>query len=169
MRRVAGAAISHAMSVLARLTSPQARTKRLTTLLRPSDSPAADWAMFVPTCFNAALDIQLTERITKVGGVKNKRLVWTQGNNFQFSVGDVLYDTPLAYERWSDALTALDCCVRVTGSTPQGVTFSVSQPSADRKTLRLISSHTMLQAQFVELLIYGAADGYKLPGFKAMK
>ena len=160
---VLGPAVDHARDVFERLTSTGASTKRLTTLLRPHDAAASDWTMFVPTCFNSALDILLTERIKKVGGVNTKTLVWTQGNNFQFSTGDTLYDTPLAYERWSGALGQLKCCVRVTSSTPNGLTFSISAPSEDRSSLRLISSHTLLQAEFVELLINGAAAGVRLP------
>jgi hypothetical protein len=157
------ATVDHARNVFARLTRTGASTKRLITLLRPHDSVALDWAMFVPTCFNAALDILQTERITKVNGGKTKMLMWTQGNNFQFSAGDTLYDTPLAYNRWSEALAELNCCVQVTSSTPRGVTFSMSAPCAERTKLTIISSYTLAQADFVELLINGAVGEVALP------
>ena len=64
--------VDNARAVFGRLTSTGGSTKRLTTLLRPHDAAANSWAIFVPTCFNAALDIVLTERIATVGAVKRK-------------------------------------------------------------------------------------------------
>src|ERR1019366_4498825 len=116
----------NSLQILDKLVKPEKqRQRRLSDLLRPPDIAAVDWFMFVPTCFNAALDIQQTTRIIE----KRETLQWTQGSTFSFSVGDIIYDTPKAYEKWSDALKHVRYCFHITDATP----VAPANGSAQRK------------------------------------
>ena len=59
-----------------------------------------DWAFHVPEYFNDALDIKLVSR------TKNfvEYAVWTQGANFSFDVGDMLYRNFDSYQKGTPAL-----------------------------------------------------------------
>ncbi|NQY27507.1 MAG: hypothetical protein HRT92_10065 [Piscirickettsiaceae bacterium] len=48
---------------------------------------ALGWKMYVPEAFKAALDIKLLPRIID----KKTEMVWTQGDNYDFHIGDVFY------------------------------------------------------------------------------
>lgn len=52
--------------------------------------------MWLPPAFNPALDIRQTPRIQD----KVSTMVWTQGNNFSFGLGDILYGADLGDDRW---------------------------------------------------------------------
>ena len=82
------------------------KNNRSTKLLKnPNSKTQKGWFIYVPPCFNDALDIKKTERV----GRENK-LVWTQGSSFFFKRGDTLYDTPEAYRIWSEALKSINYC-----------------------------------------------------------
>ena len=81
--------------------------------------------MHVPDTFNDALDIRLSEV------AKEPRPVWTQGANFSFALGDTVYDTPLAYKVWSEALQHIRTCIQVSQATP------VQPPTGGRRRNRL--------------------------------
>jgi len=78
--------------------------------------------MAVPEAFKDALDIKLTPRvIEKSSGHVNhvNRDIWTQGRFFAFSDGDILYDTPAAYDKvWKDALQVISLALQVCKSRP---------------------------------------------------
>ena len=57
-----------------------------------SNGAAVGYAMYVPEVFRAAL------------------------RHHDFRVGDAIYDTPVAYDRWSDALKCLRVCFNGDGS-----------------------------------------------------
>ena len=160
-----------ALKTLDTLVTPQEkRQKRLIELLRRPDVLTTDWFMFVPSCFNAALDIQETVRIIKDQGEKRGALQWTQGSKFSFSVGDVVYDTPRAYEKWSEALKHIRHCFHVRAATSVAPANGASQRSAGRVTFDLLipdksktkltlgSKHDMTQDEFVRLLIAGSSS-----------
>ena len=160
-----------ALNLLNLLRRQTGKEERLTELLRDPDSGATPgWSIHVPTCFNDALDIRQTQR--KVDG--KAVLTWTQGPNFGFSSGDVLYDRPEAYQQWSEALKHVTVCVQVraaspktldgTGgaSTPGIVTFDILKPTPDRKTLESEATHSLPQEAFVRFLITGT--GLPSPG-----
>ena len=69
--------------------------------MRPYDAlNTPNWKFRVPSCFNDALDIRLVSR--------TKNLVeyaaWTQGINFAFDAGDMLYRDQDTYEKGTPAL-----------------------------------------------------------------
>ena len=147
------------------------RENRLTTLLKDPLLDGCDgWYMYVPRCFNDALDIKLTERVVK--GQKNR--VWTQGSSFSFGVGDALYDTADAYKIWREALTSIDLCVQVKEATsvsvaedrqlrmPGSVTFAVFTPNVRRTQIVQRRSLTMSQDDFVRFLIEGPRSARNL-------
>lgn len=75
---------------------------------------AKGWGVAVSTCFRDALDIKQTDKV--IYGKKNR--VWTQGSTFSFSQGDILYDTPQAYERWETALQSISVAYQVLAGVP---------------------------------------------------
>ena len=66
------------------------RKERSTTLIADFEENgyAKGWHFQIPSAFRLALDIQMTPRI--VNG--NSEDTWTQGEGFNFSEGDLLYD-----------------------------------------------------------------------------
>ena len=140
------------------------REKRLRDLLRPADAADDDWFMHVPGVFNNALDIRLTEVVGE------RHPVWTQGGNFGFATGDTIYDTPLGYGPWDEALQHIRTCFHVSLATsvspPSGgssrrpgvVTFSVMMPNESKTALDTIRTCNATQDQFVHLLIAGFSD-----------
>ena len=151
----------------------QTRTKRLTDLLRPSDAEeTASWFMCVPSCFNNAIDIKLTPRKEKGEVI----LVWTQGSAFQFQSGDVIYDTPMAYAAWGEALGQFRLCVKVnqaigaapekkgakakevTPRNPGSVWFSVLTPDEQKKIIVGRGEFFLTQDDFVRFLIKGPEE-----------
>lgn len=154
-----------ALRLLDVLARQSGKEERSIDLLRGPDSGATPgWSFHVPTCFNDALDIRQTQR--KVDG--KSILTWTQGSNFGFNPGDVLYDTPQAYQQWSEAVSQIGLCIQVTAATPRSsgenggtrtsgtVTFEVLKPTVDRKALAIESSHSLSQEAFVRFLITGS-------------
>lgn len=150
------------LKILGKLeASSKTRERRLTTLIRSPDEADGDWFMHVPVSFNNALDIRRTER---VGSLES---VWTQGGNFSFAIGDTIYDTPRAYERWADALQHIGYCITVSQATavsPPTVTtprhsgyvgFNLSAPDASKTALTAIRAYAMTQDEFVRFLITG--------------
>lgn len=124
-------------------------TPREWCLLRSSYATnTPDWFMHVPKCFNAALDMQLLERR------KNQIpfLMWTQGNNFGFSQGDIIYRNP--YTGSSNApLLQIDSA----SSAGPGESGKRS-PGHVRFTWHFTGDDTtreMTQDEFVRLLISG--------------
>ena len=119
------------LRVLEALTrDPSKRERRSTELLRDPESPgSAGWAMYLPPCFNDALDIRRTTRIEDKVPVER----WTQGSTFGFRAGDILYDTPEAYQDWAAARPRLRACIQVRDATP----VTPAQPGAPRNPGRV--------------------------------
>lgn len=80
---------------------------------------------------------------------------------YSFARGDVLYDTPLAYQIWSEALRHIITCLEVTVATSSGaqssgmVSFLVSHPDATRSKLVKGREYSGSQAEFVQMLRSG--------------
>lgn len=69
-----------------------------------------DFKFTLPESFRDALDIKRTERV--FGGDTNS--VFTQGSNYAFKDGDVIYNTKEAYELdWNQALKSLGICLQI--------------------------------------------------------
>ena len=137
---------------------------RLLDLLRnPTEEQSEGWFMFVPGCFNEALDITLDQR--RSGG--HETLVWTQGPHFSFKTGDVLYDSRNGYRPWSDALKKMRLCVQVVEAMsagnageegerdPGSVALCAFSTNSSRTGLVELGQSTMSQDDFVEFLISG--------------
>ena len=75
---------------------------------------AKGWHMAVGTYFRDALDIKQTPKVTE----DRKTVIWTQGGTFAFCQGDILYDTPLAYQQWDAALQRIQGAYQVLESIP---------------------------------------------------
>lgn len=139
------------------------RERRFTELLRDPDHDAATgWFMCVPRCFNAALDIQSTERVVD----KVRRSTWTQGSSFSFSQGDSLYDVPRGEGPWFEALQRINLGVQIKSSLPAqqletGERFSgeleiaILIPDQSRSRIQEAARFKISQDDFVAFLISG--------------
>jgi hypothetical protein len=79
------------------------------------DGYAAGWKFAVPEAFRESLDIRYTPRQVD----KHIEYMWTQGTQFNFTTGDLLYDTPLAYNvEWNHALRHITLFVQIAEATP---------------------------------------------------
>jgi len=97
---------SDSLELLDLLTSNNGMTRRVPNLLRnPKGHIPEEWFMHLPPCFNDALDIKFSNK-----DVDSK---WTQGGNFSFKRGDLIYDTPKAYFIWGEALKWINLAVQV--------------------------------------------------------
>jgi hypothetical protein len=152
---------AEALTTLAELIEGSVRrAKRSLKLLRSTDEENA-WFMYLPSVFNHALDIRETER------VGSSQAVWTQGANFSFAKGDMIYDTQLAYQVWATALREIRICIQVSEATaatspgggsprnPGSVAFNLMAPNEHRNAVKLVRTHKVTQDEFVRLLIVG--------------
>ena len=157
-----------------RLTTRQGKQKRSLDLLKnPEGPPPREWFLCAPAFFNNALDLKLSDR--KKDGESLE--VWTQGADFSFSVGDTLYDTPEAYERWDHAMTKIRFCVQVVeavaaSGTESGARFEgrvkadIFVPGPDRKNLVKKTTIETTQDGFVALILFGKGEDFEtgMPG-----
>ena len=158
------------LDILRHLTTDSSlRQTRLTELLKPADATYAEgWFMCVGKCFNAPLDIRLTERM--VDGEKSR--IWTQGSAFSFHEGDTLYDTRDAYHEWAKAMKSISLCVQVKQAIPAGidtggskrypgsVTIEIFKPNEGHTKLVSYGHYTMSQDSFVHFLIFGPSGDF---------
>jgi hypothetical protein len=152
-------------SLLDKLTTGGRMNRRSKKLLRdPKNPDASDWFMYVPAAFNEALDIKFEASGPNEG--------WTQSGCFAFKQADTLYDTPVAYQRWSDALKVLNLgiVVRTASSAGAGeagnryagsVSFKVMLPDANRTTLTEAFEWRLTQDEFVRFLIDGPSGNFE--------
>lgn len=76
---------------------------------------ASDFFFEIPESFKDSLDIKWTEKTVD----KNKRLILTQGSNYNFQKGEVIYDKKEVYQlTWGDALNTLRYFIKVINSSP---------------------------------------------------
>jgi hypothetical protein len=168
---------------------------------------AKGWYFAVGEVFKDRLDIRFTERMEAVldergnqvrvekrdeqGNIKLKKdgtpktskktrpvMKWTQGDDYCFTEGDILYDTPQAYlPLWKDALKHISLACQVvravpntfdadTGKVKKGyVTFILLKPNEDRTKLETTGQYHLTQNEFVEYLRTGVlkegAEGLK--------
>jgi hypothetical protein len=140
---------------------------------------AKDWHFAVGECFRDELDIKLTPR--KVDGMDVMR--WTQGEEYHFAEGHVVYDTPKAYIQWSEALKHINCVCSVLWATPNKiktitdsnnkkksklivghVRFKLLKPNTERDGLQTVGSYDLTQNEFVEFLKTGLLNGQRVKG-----
>lgn len=122
------------------------------------------WAFSLTQGFKSALDIQSTTIM------KNKvaSQAWTQGQNYNFQVGDTIYDTPAGRESpWLEALREMQTCLEVVNSrkaepanfTEGEVLFRVLHPNSERTQLEASKTYKGTQNEFVVLLRTGLWKG----------
>lgn len=146
-----------------RQSSAQREERFLDLLKSPDVEGTPDWAFWVPPFFNNALDIRRTQRIES----GKSALRWTQGANFSFKTGDVIYDCPEGYGAWLQALRRMRRCLQVLAAsgavaaqpprprTLGFVHFDLGVPNADEDRLVSTGTHTLSQDDFVCFLISG--------------
>lgn len=79
------------------------------------DGYASDFHFAVREVFRSALDIQKTVRV--VNGVTVQE--YTQGKNFNFTTGDIIYDNRIAYEViWGEAKKKMNRFIKVLNAEP---------------------------------------------------
>jgi len=160
--------MSDAIRILEKLLEPSRQSrkaKRLKETLKDPQAPHDPGWHFVPgPPFNDALDMRLTESVQEKKATRS----WTQGSNFAFKRGDVLFDTPDGYGNWQEALKRVGSCVQVlsardvcppTGEKerdPGQVLFAVLRPDGKRTKLERVDELEMTQDEFVRFLILGS-------------
>ncbi len=77
---------------------------------------AVGWRMAVRETFREALDIKQIPR--RVNG--NTEMLWTQGNLYDFQVGDTFYDSQLACTDWTRGLKELKLSVQIQSASTSG-------------------------------------------------
>ncbi len=120
---------------------------------------SVEWAFSLPTAFRAALDI----RWTALQKNKVKFYRWTQGENFAFSPGDVIYDTIKGYLNWPEALREITTCITVLSASPgtaaddfqAQLEFLVQHPTPEKTALTVGTKYSGSQLSFVRLLEFG--------------
>jgi len=117
------------------------------------DGYADGWRFAVRECFRDALDIKLTAKVTN----KIEDYIWTQGTQFNFSQGDILYDTRLAYElTWGEALKHIKLSIQINEITPsKTVIFKLYRPNKERLIIEEVDRIECTQAAFVSFLQTG--------------
>lgn len=135
------------------------KTKRPTDLLidyKKDGEYSNGWYFCIPRAFRDALDIKLTDRVIKKQPVR----IWTQGSEFCFDVGDVLYDTPSAYEGWPHC----GVMVQIQSAAPVvpgkerfagKVKIEIWTPNKNKTGIEKLVEKDMSQDDFVKLLIAG--------------
>jgi hypothetical protein len=153
------------LAILEKLTGQSRSGSRLKDLLKdPKAEHHPDWYMAVPPCFNDALDIKWNCGASNSG--------WTQSGCFAFKTADTFYDTPRAYEVWSEALKHLNLCVEIEAASsagqgeggtryPGSVSLAFFTPNADRTKIVKRGTHSMSQDDFVRFLIAGPDAEFK--------
>ena len=124
---------------LSEIVSSKRRSEQVLRAYDAVDTP--EWAYRVPRCFNDALDIKLLLR------TKNyvEYYAWTQGANFAFDAGDVIYRDNASYEKGTPALQVISA-IRANESYPGEVMYRDFESGEERiKT----------QIDFVRMLICG--------------
>lgn len=112
------------------------KQKRSTELIADfSCGYAAGWAFVVRPCNYMALDIMYTKLVKKIDGkivkddkgVSLKEDVLTQGKTYSFSLGEIFYSDPIAYEvQWGEALNSLHCSLQIDEATPSFLDADIS-------------------------------------------
>ena len=117
--------------------------------------------MQVPAHFNAALDIRVTHPKDHPEGIP------TQGDNFSFSAGDVLYTTQTKPLAWSEFLKEDWIALQVSHATPAApptgalprnpgsVTFQIMGRNESGTGLQKLGIRSVTQDEFIELLVSG--------------
>jgi hypothetical protein len=89
------------------------------------DGFAKGWRMAVGECFRDSLDIRSIKRTDEAADEAANEVVgdegvmkWTQGGTYAFSQGDVVYDTPRAYQCWDKALKSICVAYQVLQGSP---------------------------------------------------
>ena len=140
------------------------KQKRSTELIADfSCGYAAGWAFVVRPCNYMALDIMYTKLVKKIDGkivkddkgVSLKEDVLTQGKTYNFSLGEIFYSDPIAYEvQWGDALKSLHCSLQIDEATPS---FLDADISYEKVLVPQKSGHHISQGRIIRryLPVYG--------------
>lgn len=112
--RIHHAVAKEPFALLDRVASKGRREECILRGFDATETPA--WAFHVPLCFNDALDIKLISR--KWNCVEYT--VWTQGANFSFKAGDVLYRDLENYLKGTSAI-CVESAMSASGTRPEGL------------------------------------------------
>lgn len=172
----------HMYKLAARLNLFTNKTIRSRELIADFSKGYADgWAFVVRPCHYAALDIKWQSVLAdgeKRGKNSQKQKVLTQGEAYNFSVGQVFYDDIASVnENWGDALKKINVSLQVEfayAPSPDWptiwlngryvrsnnpicgkVTFGVYKPNVERTRLEKVASYSCRQDEFVALLKTG--------------
>ena len=89
---------------------------------------AAGWAFIVRPCNYPSLDITYSPITRDINGEKKTENLLTQGDLYNFHLGQVFYPDLIAYKPipWGDALKSLRCSLQVDNTTSSFFDFDIS-------------------------------------------
>lgn len=164
---------ARSLRTLHRLTnSPSTSGERLTDLLVPADGNVLvsdyapldpTWFFRVPSCFADSLDILYTQRM--VSG--KARQVLTQGRNFSFKAGAIIYDSgTVCGESWEDSLRSMQMMLQIKNAQPVSiingvrdeghVEFVILSPDSSHALVVETQRKTVSQDHFIRFLVTGS-------------
>lgn len=121
---------------------------------------AAGWHFAVSAAFKEALDIRITKKTVR----KVEREVLTQGQNFYFKQGDILYNSRTAYDDFSSFLKGINpVSLQVKSSTSSGFetknTYYINgSPVSFQKIGKSSSKEELANSFRISEQIYEAGD-----------
>lgn len=128
--------------ILQEIINTRRRSEKIIRAYNAKGTP--NWAFHVPECFNAALDIKLITRTKNLVDYT----VWTQGINFAFDTGDMLYHDYDSYKKGTPAIQV------ITGIKAQGTTPENLSMGADRESLSTEENNMMLDKYYPGKVVY---------------
>lgn len=112
---------------------------------------AENWIFKVSKAFSSSLDIKNTQII------KNKKatLVWTQGENYNFEIGDTFHNNILAYTDWKKYLKSNPRTLQVTYISNNLLNIEVYKNNNQFDKLELHDNLFITAKQLVTILKVG--------------
>jgi len=112
---------------------------------------AENWTFKVSKAFKTSLDIKKTQII------KNKKvtLVWTQGENYNFEIGDTFHNNILAYSNWQNYLKSNPCTLQVSYISNNLLNIEIYKNNKQSNKLELYDNLFITAEKFVNILKVG--------------
>lgn len=112
---------------------------------------AENWTFKVSKAFSNTLDIKKTQIITN----KKPTLVWTQGENYNFEIGDTFHNNILAYSNWRKYLKSNPCTLQVSYISNNLLNIEIYKNNQQFDKLELHDNLFITAKEFVTILKVG--------------
>ncbi len=131
------------------INSIEQTLRRSEYIIRPCDAEdTSDWAFYVPDYFNDALDIKLVLMRQNLVDYA----VWTQGINFAFEAGDMIYKDAAKYYKGKPALQVKDA--KPASGMIETRPLTVSDAEQSKEDLDLITEDNDEEEKTIKVKVY---------------